>query len=122
MPAFTVKLDDPAGNSFIEFYGSLADPKWNMRTYHRTRQNNVELGLIAPDEEPTPLSVVGDQEKEGLPKPAATTEQDSLGEVEGENEEIYSFPGTCSSCGHPLNTLMKKVVIPYFKVHSTSVH
>ena len=38
------------------------------------------------------------------------------GGLEGENEEIFTFPGTCSSCGHPSNTLIKKVNIPYFKV------
>ncbi|KAJ6569521.1 zf-ZPR1-domain-containing protein [Mycena capillaripes] len=103
MPAFTLKLDDPAGNSWIEFVGSMADPKWNMRTYPRTFQQNVDLGLVAaPDEEP--LSSVQEEE------------QDASGEiVEAENEEIYVFQGVCSSCGHPLDTLMKKVLIPYFK-------
>lgn len=55
MPPFTVQLDDPAGNSFIEFIGSMADPKWNMRTYKRTRQQNVDLGLIAAEEGDAPL-------------------------------------------------------------------
>ena len=51
MPAFTVKLDDPSGNSWIEFVGSMADPKWNLRTYPRTLEHNVALGLVAaPDE------------------------------------------------------------------------
>ncbi|KAF7340196.1 Zinc-finger protein ZPR1 [Mycena venus] len=103
MPAFTLKLDDPAGNSWIEFIGSMADPKWNMRTYPRTLQQNVDLGLVAAPEE-QPLSSVQEEE------------QDASGEiVEAENEEIYVFRGVCSSCGHPLDTLMKKVLIPYFK-------
>jgi len=103
MPAFTLKLDDPAGNSWIEFVGSMADPKWNMRTYPRTFQQNVDLGLVAAPEE-KPLSSVQEEE------------QDASGEiVEAENEEIYVFRGVCSSCGHPLDTLMKKVLIPYFK-------
>ncbi|KAJ7924396.1 zf-ZPR1-domain-containing protein [Mycena leptocephala] len=103
MPAFTLKLDDPAGNSWIEFVGSMADPKWNMRTYPRTFQQNVDLGLVAAPEEKSLTSV---QEEE----------QDASGEiVEAEDEEIYVFKGVCSSCGHPLDTLMKKVLIPYFK-------
>ncbi|KAJ7082602.1 zf-ZPR1-domain-containing protein [Mycena crocata] len=103
MPAFTLKLDDPAGNSWIEFVGSMADPKWNMRTYPRTLQQNIDLGLVAAAEE-QPLSSVQEEE------------QDPSGEiVEAENEEIYVFRGVCSSCGHPLDTLMKKVLIPYFK-------
>ena len=110
MPIFTVKLDDPAGRSFIEFIGSMADPKWNLRTYRRTKEQNIALGLVAPDEAVEPQAP---SESEGT----VPTNDDNAGEgLEGENEEIYVFPGVCSSCGHPLNTLMKKVVIPYFKV------
>jgi zinc finger protein len=38
MPPFTLKLDGPSGNSFLEFVDSMADPKWNLRTYRRTRE------------------------------------------------------------------------------------
>jgi zinc finger protein len=113
MPAFTIKLDDPAGNSFIEFHESLADPKWNMQTYNRTKQQNIDLGLVSQDEadpEPTPGTL---SQKEVLGKLL-----DGQVDEENPNEEIYVFPGVCSSCGHPLNTMMKKVSIPYFKVCS----
>ncbi|KAL0954224.1 hypothetical protein HGRIS_005352 [Hohenbuehelia grisea] len=103
MPAFTVKLDDPSGNSFVEFEGSMADPKWNMRTYPRTRAHNVALGLVAEDA------------GHGEAANAETVDPELGGGAEGQNEEIYVFPGICSSCGHNLNTLMKKVNIPYFK-------
>ncbi|KAI0305984.1 zf-ZPR1-domain-containing protein [Multifurca ochricompacta] len=99
MPPFTLKLDDPAGNSFIEFVESMADPKWNLRTYRRTKEQNVTLGLVASDD-----LVVG----EG----GNSTE---IGPTDDDNEEIYIFPGVCSSCGHPLDTMMKKIAIPYFK-------
>jgi len=111
---FRIRLDDPSGNSFIEFLGSMADPRWNMRTYHRTREQNVWLGLVAEDDpeptatsEPTPVKAgeTGDDEQP----------QGMVAGLEGENEEIYVFPGTCSSCGHHINTLIKKVNIPYFK-------
>ena len=96
MPHFTVELDDPAGNSFIEFKDSMAsDPNWNFKTYRRTQEQNVSLGLVAAD-------AAGD---------SGTDEQ-----PDDPDEEIYVFPGVCSSCGHPLNTMMKKLVIPYFKV------
>ncbi|KAH9946538.1 zf-ZPR1-domain-containing protein [Amylocystis lapponica] len=104
MRPFTVRLDDPAGNSFVEFVGSMADPKWNMRTYHRTRQQNVDLGLVASDEESPAAAPKTAGEEEGIG-----------GGFDGENEEIFVFHGTCSSCGYPLDTLMKKVNIPYFK-------
>ncbi|KAI0028343.1 zf-ZPR1-domain-containing protein [Vararia minispora EC-137] len=95
---FTVKLDDPSGNSFLEFIESTADPKWNMRTYHRTKEQNMKLGLAQPDSEETGVDAI-----------------EIPGELEGENDEIYAFPGQCSSCAQPLTTYMKKVNIPYFK-------
>lgn len=105
MPAFTLKLDDPAGNSWIEFIGSMADPKWNMRTYPRTLQQNISLGLVSGDEQPASAPTVI-QGADAVINGAIT------------DDEVFVFPGSCSSCGHPLDTLMKKVKIPYFKVQS----
>lgn len=103
MKPFVITLDDPTGNSFLEFVGSMADPKWNMRTYRRTRQQNIDLGLINPEAEPEPEP----EKKEQIG-----------GGFEGTDEEIFIFPGTCSSCGHRSDTLVKKVNIPYFKVRN----
>lgn len=111
-PPFTVQLDDPAGNSFIEFLGSTADPKWNLRSYVRTHAQDVALGISAPSDsnvESDPNAIK--KMKEAVDKLA--TEQ-SGGEIN--DDEIFVFPGSCSSCYQPLDTLMKKVNIPYFKV------
>ncbi|KAF9466660.1 zinc-finger protein zpr1 [Collybia nuda] len=104
MPAFTLKLDDPAGNSWIEFNGTMADPKWNMRTYPRTLQQNIALGLVSGEEERSTAS-------------APEVDKVDVPVVNGAitDDEVFVFPGRCSSCGHPLDTLMKKVNIPYFK-------
>ncbi len=112
MPPFTITLDDPAGNSFIEFVDSMADPKWNLRTYRRTKGQNVALGLTIADESVATDEPVVDEQED-------LTEDASAGD--SGNEEIYVFPGVCSSCGHPLDTMMKKVVIPYFKVRLTTL-
>lgn len=87
MPVFTIKLDDPSGNSFIETHGGLGDPKWSKREYKRDTEQNEKLGL-APEEE-----------------------EESI-----HPEEVLSFPSTCSLCGSVLETLMKTVNIPHFKV------
>jgi len=105
--AFTIKLDDPAGNSWIEFIGSMADPKWNMRTYPRTQQHNIALGLVVAEDQ--------DQDQALNVKLASKSEEVPDAEPVTE-DEVFVFPGHCSSCGHPLNTLMKRVNIPYFKV------
>lgn len=91
---FTVKLEDPSGNSFVEFIGSMADPKWNMREYKRSREDNVLLGLVS--------------EGDGAQSSSAAPENLDM-------DEIFVFPGICSSCSIPLDTKMKRVDIPYFK-------
>ena len=45
----------------------------------------------------------GEEESSGDPPPVTS-------------DEVFVFPGPCSSCGHHINTLMKKVNIPHFKV------
>lgn len=108
MPPFTVQLDDPAGNSFIEFLGSMSDPKWSMRTYHRTVEQNIALGLVNPEE----------LEESGVLEAPKVVDPDANGHDSAPvgEDEILVFPGVCSSCGHPIDTNMKKVNIPYFKV------
>ena len=123
MQPVTLKLDDPSGNSFIEFVGSMADPKWNLRTYIRTLEQNIALGLVGVDDE---VARKNDEMKQRVTM-QAQTHFDLVGNKEGAvgedgsvkpitDDEIFVFPGVCSSCGHPIETNMKKVNIPYFKV------
>ena len=98
---FTIILDDPGGNSFIEFHDSTADPQWNLKTYNRTRQHNIDLGITAPDD--------------AAPESSEDTETDDV----PANEEVFIFTGSCSSCGKTIDTRMKKVNIPYFRVGGT---
>lgn len=97
MPVFTIKLDDPSGNSFVETHGGLADPKWSKRDYTRDLEQDVALGLRGREEKVERVLAGDDMEDE---KP----------------EEVLSFPTTCSLCGSELETLMKTVNIPHFKV------
>ena len=123
MHPITLKLDDPSGNSFIEFVGSTADPKWNLRTYIRTLDQNIALGLVSVDDE---VARKNEEMKQRVTIQARAY-LDAVGEREeavGEDgsvrpitdDEVFVFPGVCSSCGHPIETNMKKVNIPYFKV------
>ncbi|CAE6466656.1 unnamed protein product [Rhizoctonia solani] len=106
---FTVQLDDPTGNSWIEFYGSIDDPKWSMRQYERTPEQNAAIGIGIGENAPTVQAKHVANAKDVID--AKRDEDDDV----VPNEEIYVFPGTCSSCSAPLDTMMKRVVIPYFK-------
>ncbi|KAH0836567.1 zf-ZPR1-domain-containing protein [Lanmaoa asiatica] len=103
----TITLSDPSGNSFLEFFGSMADPKWSLKTYTRTLQQAASLGLAVTEEE-TKRASEGDA---GNQK-GAEEEGESL---DGKNDEIFEFPGICPRCGRALVTRMKQVSIPYFK-------
>ena len=99
-PPFTITLDDPAGSSFLEFMINVSDPKWQMRTYERTKQDESNLGITAEGGEGRNWR-----------------EEDEVNQGgEALDEEVYIFPGVCSSCGAPLETKMKKIFVPYFKV------
>ncbi|KAF8885573.1 zf-ZPR1-domain-containing protein [Gymnopilus junonius] len=92
---------------FIEFIGSMADPKWNLRTYHRTLDQNIDLGLVSADDEKARMAAM---------KQAIAVDAEG-GETNQpiSDDEVLAFPGLCSSCGHHIITFMKKVNIPYFK-------
>ncbi|PWY97003.1 putative ZPR1-protein binds to translation elongation factor eEF-1 [Testicularia cyperi] len=122
VPPFSIRLDDPSGNSFVEFMGSvegrgMSDAKWSKRDYPRTKEQNELLGLAGP----AAGTGGGGGAAAGQDAPAddegVHTQGFSKaeGETEFDNEEVYTFAGTCSSCNAPLDTRMKKVNIPYFK-------
>ncbi|KAG6381516.1 zf-ZPR1-domain-containing protein [Boletus reticuloceps] len=103
----TITLDDPSGDSFLEFVGSMADPKWSLKTYTRTLEQAAGLGLVVSEEE-----TKGTVEENAGDQKGAEGEDKGL---DGRNDEIFEFPGICPRCGRALVTRMKKVSIPYFK-------
>ncbi|KAJ1018060.1 hypothetical protein NDA16_004929 [Ustilago loliicola] len=110
-PPFSIRLDDPSGNSFVEFMGDIkgrgmSDAKWSKRDYPRTKEQNQLLGLEGN------AAAAPEGEDEGV---HTTGFDKAAGETEFDNEEVFTFAGICSSCNAPLDTRMKKVNIPYFK-------
>lgn len=128
---FSLTVEDPSGNSFVQFIGGTNDAQWNMRPFNRTFDQNVTLGLVArPDDAPettanpavpqAPLAGV-DAAHRLASMADFETRKRSGNVVKREDgtvvpDEVFSFPSTCSSCGHELETLMQQVNIPYFQV------
>ena len=52
---FSAQMDYPTGNSFIEFLGSMVDPKWNLRTYIQTRAQNIALSIANVKSDPSSI-------------------------------------------------------------------
>ncbi|KAI9506960.1 ZPR1 zinc-finger domain-containing protein [Coemansia spiralis] len=89
--AFTLVVDDPTGNSYVEnLCTPKVDPKMKVSYYRRTRDQMIQLGLLNPD--------------------ADEAEQET-----SESNEVLSFPANCSSCNAPCDTRMQMVNIPHFQ-------
>ncbi|ODV92210.1 hypothetical protein CANCADRAFT_84009 [Tortispora caseinolytica NRRL Y-17796] len=103
---FTVVLDDPAGNSWIEFVPGDAQHKWSKTEYFRTPEQNEKLGLA-----PT-----ADEESESsAPVENSGIHVNSVGDTDNPEDEVATFPATCPSCLRRCDTHMKLTDIPHFK-------
>ncbi|KAH0541311.1 hypothetical protein FGG08_004235 [Glutinoglossum americanum] len=104
---FTLEIDDPAGNSFIQ-PSVIPEPdgKYVRSEYDRTSQQNQELSLTDTTRgvEGASPTVGAVREGKGL-----TTDSDIV------PDEVYTFPASCPGCSRPCATNMKMVEIPHFK-------
>ncbi|CAH2355885.1 zinc finger protein Zpr1p [[Candida] railenensis] len=135
----TLTVDDPAGNSWIEYAPGESTHKWSMYEYGRTAEQNVFLGLISEDEvaqqrlldsknkkaatdKNISSQVKKDQETattadsaDSSANPKTTGFLSDETEIENLANEVQTFTATCSSCFEPCETHMKTVNIPHFK-------
>ncbi|XP_012325879.2 zinc finger protein ZPR1 isoform X1 [Aotus nancymaae] len=88
---FTLIIDDPSGNSFVENpHAPQKDDALVITHYNRTRQQEEMLGLQAE-------------------APAEKPEEEDL------RNEVLQFNTNCPECNAPAQTNMKLVQIPHFK-------
>ncbi|XP_059959904.1 zinc finger protein ZPR1 [Mesoplodon densirostris] len=88
---FTLIIDDPSGNSFVENpHAPRKDDALVITHYNRTLQQEEMLGLQAEEPEEKP-------EEEDL------------------RNEVLQFNTNCPECNAPAQTNMKLVQIPHFK-------
>ncbi|KAF2461218.1 zinc finger protein-like protein zpr1 [Lineolata rhizophorae] len=115
---FTVTLDDPAGNSWIEPSPSDKGGKYSKHEYARTAEQNAALGLTveadttSTDETTTRPEYHAHAMVPELPPGVKTNNVDEEEIVEN---QVYSFPASCPGCTKPCVTNMKMVNIPHFK-------
>ena len=112
---FTLEIDDPTGNSFIENpHAPAADPGREVNNYQRSDKQNHQLGLYSQEElqtaeDPVLQRVTEEEEEEEVEVEDSALSGDKL------NEEVLSFPTNCHVCNAPAETKMKMTNIPYFK-------
>lgn len=106
---FTLKLDDPSGNSYVENKCLPSqDPQIKLRWYTRTPEQQAFLGLQA-DSQQTPA-----EQAAALALQHAGTASEMVNEKTG-IPEVMSFPANCPSCNSPCSTNMHVMEIPHFK-------
>ncbi|GMP23949.1 hypothetical protein CsSME_00001375 [Camellia sinensis var. sinensis] len=135
--SFTIILDDPAGNSFIENpFAPSPDPSSTITFYKRTPKQQASLGYVvdpslgeehrdeALSEE---LNSTGDQtrrEPHGLIGAAAGQRAIAQGNSAefaeslfrySAPEEVMTFPSTCGTCAAKCEIRMFVTNIPYFR-------
>lgn len=116
----TLIVDDPSGNSYVEFIPNEPSHKWSHIEYFRSQQQNIDLGISAP-----PLESDEDENKDQQTRAAAVAaaERNSgvastvaeASEIENIETEVQTFNATCPACYAPCPTHMKVVNIPHFK-------
>ena len=104
---FTLVLDDPSGNSFVEqFNAPQADPGVVVSNYMRTPEQNKLLLIENVGDEADSL----DDDIEDTEEPKEKAESQQI-----EKDEVFSFTTACPSCSRDCETNMKSVSVPYFK-------
>ena len=114
---FTISVDDPAGNSWVEWSVEDKHGNWSKHAYNRTPEQNAALGL--GDSEPAPENVAMRPEyhaTEMYPQMPAESNTNNVDDEEIVENQVYSFPASCPGCTKPCVTNMKMVNIPHFKV------
>lgn len=116
----TFTLDDPAGNSWIEYKPGEPQHKWSHTQYIRTDEQNVQVGILTEDQyEQRRRAKLQELSKRERNKSEAIkhSEQFISDETDIENftNEVQTFTGPCPSCVKDCETHMKPVNIPHFK-------
>ncbi|CCC67296.1 hypothetical protein NCAS_0A07380 [Naumovozyma castellii] len=127
----TFILDDPAGNSWIEYKPGEPQHKWSHTQYVRSDEQNVQVGILTRDQleqrRRDKLAELSNRERNPSESvkvgTAAAAAEEAKGEkyisdatdIENYANEVQTFRASCPSCMSECETHMKPVNIPHFK-------
>jgi zinc finger protein len=106
---YTISLNDPTGNSWIEPSPVDRAGKYTKQDYARTPEQNEALGLSS--DAPTASDEAQSLDTQGAALGDAGS-PDDLDIIEG---KVYTIPLQCPGCTKPANMNIQTVNIPYFK-------
>lgn len=134
----TFRVDDPAGNSWVEYIPGEPQHKWSKTEYFRTIEQIRALGMSLPEQEQSENTNEAQTQSSGAPSVGGTAEPTTTStpstrkvtderrnassvqavqeaEIENLHNEVQTFHATCPSCHGDCPTHMKIVNIPHFK-------
>lgn len=112
---FTVSLDDPAGNSWIE--PSTQDDekgKYVRQEYPRTQEQNAALGLGEVDQVSATEMAEAGPTAHIVPQ-IRSDGDDPMADVEILDGAVYGLDSPCPGCSKPAKLNVQLVNIPFFK-------
>ncbi len=114
---FTITLDDPAGNSWIEPSSGDSFSKYARKEYARTPQQNAELGLGGGEQsEKSAETQIQAPEQVAIPQSQTDKDEGSgMEDVDILDGTMYTLPCECPGCGKLAYMNLQKVNIPSFK-------
>ncbi|OCK97831.1 zinc finger protein-like protein zpr1, partial [Cenococcum geophilum 1.58] len=113
---FTITVDDPAGNSWIEPSTDDKLGKYTRYEYPRNAEQNAALGLASGGEEALATELRPEYHANQMyPQMPAESSVNNVDEEDIVENQVYSFPASCPGCAKPCATNMKMVNIPHFK-------
>lgn len=119
---FTLLLDDPAGNSFIQnLHAPKVDPHMSVHHYQRTAEQDAILGLdstkgtFKDDTDSTMKSIVEGRRKFGEAPTESKPEDENNGMIVLGRTEAVSIASLCPNCSQAGESLTALTDIPHFK-------
>lgn len=125
----TLVVDDPTGNSWIEYLPGEASHKWSHVEYFRTKEQDAKLGIQstpagatsdtpAISSEYTPMGTSAAAAESAKARNESLTkkivEEASSAAPNDITSEVQTFHAVCPNCNAPTPTHMKVVNIPHF--------
>lgn len=107
---FTITLNDPAGNSWIEPSPQDSSKKYIRAEYARTPEQNESLGLSGEN-----FDLENETQEAEDPERNTGGELGPMGGVDIEDGVQYAVPCQCPGCLKAAVMNIQKVNIPYFK-------
>ena len=114
---YTISLNDPAGNSWIEPSPLDTGGKYTRTEYARSPEENEALGLGGGELDPEAETANETQARPAITENALTAEdgETKLEGVDIVDGQVYELPCHCPGCGKGAAMNITMVKIPYFK-------